>query len=86
VEGEAHYVVRPAEPGTELEVTLSWRLTGSLAQFARTELVQAVARQILGSFTANLDALIQGKAPIEARPLGLFALLWAMIRARLFGR
>ena len=86
VEGEARYAVRPAGAGTELEVTLSWRLTGSLAQFARTELVQAVARQLLERFTANLEALIQGRAPAEARPLGLFALLWALIRARLFWR
>jgi aerobic-type carbon monoxide dehydrogenase small subunit (CoxS/CutS family)/carbon monoxide dehydrogenase subunit G len=101
VQGEAHYRVRPAGPGTdvpgpqrpgtelpgtELEVTLSWRLTGSLAQFARTELVQALARRMLASFTANLEALIQGKAPTEARPLGLLRLIWALIRARLFGR
>jgi carbon-monoxide dehydrogenase small subunit len=86
VEGEARYAVRPVGTGTELEVTLSWRLTGSLAQFARTELVQALARQLLEKFTANLEALIQGRAPAEARPLGMFALLWAMIRARLFGR
>jgi aerobic-type carbon monoxide dehydrogenase small subunit (CoxS/CutS family)/carbon monoxide dehydrogenase subunit G len=86
VAGEARYVVRPAGSGTELDVALSWRLTGSLAQFARTELVQALAGRLLASFTANLEALIQGKAPAEARPLGLFALLWAMIRARLFGR
>jgi len=84
VDGEARYAVRPAGAGTELEVTLSWRLTGSLAQFARTELVQAVARQLLERFTANLEALIHGRAPAEARPLGVFALLWAMIRARLF--
>jgi carbon-monoxide dehydrogenase small subunit len=86
VEGEARYAVRPAGAGTELDVTLSWRLTGSLAQFARTDLVQALARQLLRSFTSNLEALIQGRAPAEARPLGVFALLWAMIRARLFGR
>jgi aerobic-type carbon monoxide dehydrogenase small subunit (CoxS/CutS family)/carbon monoxide dehydrogenase subunit G len=86
VEGEAQYVVRSAGAGTELEVTLSWRLTGSLAQFARTELVQALARRLLGDFTVNLEALIQGKAPAVARPLGLFGLLWALIRARLFGR
>jgi len=84
VEGEAHYAVRPAGAGTELEVALSWRLTGSLAQFARTELVQVVARQLLEQFTANLEALIQGNAPAEARPLGLFALLWATVRAWLF--
>jgi len=86
VEGEARYAVRPAAAGTELEVTLSWRLTGSLAQFARTELVQALARQLLRTFTSNLEALIQGRAPAEVRPLGVLALLWAMIRARLFGR
>ena len=86
VEGEAHYAIHPAAAGSELEVSLSWRLTGSLAQFARTELVQALARQLLRTFTANLEALIQGRAPAEARPLGVFALLWAMIRARLFGR
>ncbi len=86
VEGEAGYQVRPAGPGTELEVTLAWRLTGSLAQFARTELVQALARRLLETFTANLEALIAGKRPAEARPLGLLRLLWALIRARLFGR
>jgi carbon-monoxide dehydrogenase small subunit len=86
VEGEARYAVCPTGAGTELEVALSWRLTGSLAQFARPELVQALAWQLLEKFTANLEALIQGRAPAEARPLGMFALLWAMIRARLFGR
>jgi len=86
VEGEAHYAVHPAGAGTELEVALSWRLTGSLAQFGRTELVQALARQLLRSFSANLEALIQGRTPAAARPLGVFALLWALIRARLFRR
>jgi carbon-monoxide dehydrogenase small subunit len=86
VEGEAHYAIHPAAAGSELEVSLSWRLTGSLAQFARTELVQALARGLLERFTANLEALIQGKAPAEVPPLGLFALLWALIRTRLFGR
>jgi carbon-monoxide dehydrogenase small subunit len=86
VQGEAHYLVRPAGTATELEVTVSWRLTGALAQFARTEIVQALAQRLLGVFTANLEALIAGKPPAETRPLGLLGLLWAMIRARLFGR
>ena len=86
VEGEVRYDVRPASPGTTIDVTVSWRLTGALAQFARTELVQALARQLLQSFAANLEALIAGNAPNAPRPLGLFAVLWAMIRARLFGR
>jgi len=48
--------------------------------------VQALARRILASFTANLEALIQGDEPPKARPLGLLRLLWALIRARLFSR
>jgi carbon monoxide dehydrogenase subunit G len=86
VEGEARYVVRPAGAGTELEVSLSWRLTGSLAQFARGELVQVLARRLMGDFTVNLEALIQGKAPVVARPLGLFGVLWVVVRGWLFGR
>jgi aerobic-type carbon monoxide dehydrogenase small subunit (CoxS/CutS family)/carbon monoxide dehydrogenase subunit G len=86
VEGEARYAVRPANGGTALEVQLSWRLTGSLAQFARTDLVQAVARRLLQSFTSNLESLLAGNAPAAPRPLGMFGLLWALIRARLFGR
>jgi aerobic-type carbon monoxide dehydrogenase small subunit (CoxS/CutS family)/carbon monoxide dehydrogenase subunit G len=88
VEGEARYIVRPDETGTGtwLDITLSWRLTGSLAQFARTELLQAVAGQILESFTANLEALIQGNAPVQARPIGMLRLLWALLRGRLLRR
>jgi carbon-monoxide dehydrogenase small subunit len=82
VTGEATYALRPTGAGTELEVSLSWRLTGPLAQFARTELVQTLARQVLKAFSANLEALIAGQAPVAARPLGLFALLWSLIRAR----
>ena len=90
MQGEARYTVRPATAatgaGSELEVTISWRLTGALAQFARTALVQSLARQVLQAFTANLEALIAGNAPRMTRPLGVFGLLWSLIRAHLFGR
>jgi carbon-monoxide dehydrogenase small subunit len=86
VEGDARYVVRPAGAGTALEVSVSWRLTGSLAQFARIELMRSLARQLLQSFAGNLESLVAGNAPPPTRPIGVFALLWAMIRARLFGR
>ena len=81
VSGEATYALHQTGIGTELEVSLSWRLTGPLAQFARTELVQALARQVLKAFSANLEALIAGQAPVASRPLGLFALIWSLIRA-----
>jgi carbon-monoxide dehydrogenase small subunit len=82
ITGEATYALRPTAAGTELDVSLSWRLTGALAQFARTELVQTLARQVLKAFSANLEALMAGQAPTASRPLGLFTLLWSLIRAR----
>jgi carbon-monoxide dehydrogenase small subunit len=86
VSGEAVYALHQSETGTDMEVSLTWRLTGPLAQFARTELVQTLARQVLRAFSTNLEALIAGQAPVAARPLGLFALLWSLIRAVFFRR
>lgn len=87
VEGTAVYTVRPADRGSELDVTLSWRLAGSLAQFARTELVQALARRLLQTFTRNLEAMIAGETvPSSPRPLGLLALIASLIRAWLRAR
>jgi carbon-monoxide dehydrogenase small subunit len=86
VTGEATYSVRPATAGTELEISLSWRLTGTLAQFARAELVQSLARQVLRTFSTNLESLIADRAPTASRPLSFFALLWSLIRARIWRR
>ncbi|MCK8787825.1 SRPBCC family protein [Roseomonas sp. NAR14] len=79
--------------GSLVTVRLSWRLTGALAQFNRAGLVQDLVRRLAASFAANLQsrlaATAAGKAPpppAEAKPLGLFALLWSMLKARLLGR
>ncbi len=85
--GEARFAVR--EPGSGdggaiIDVTLSWRLSGMLAQFNRPALVGAVVKQLAVAFAKNLEALIAGDNPQTARPLGLFALLWTIIRTRLF--
>jgi carbon-monoxide dehydrogenase small subunit len=86
--GEAHFAVRPAKTGegTILDVTLSWRLSGMLAQFNRSGLVHGVVRQIAATFARNLEASLTHTEPPEARPLGLLALLWSIIRMRLMGR
>lgn len=86
--GEARFAVRPAPTGesTILDVTLSWRLSGMLAQFNRSGLVHGVVRQIAASFARNLEASLTNAEPPAARPLGLLALLWSMIRMRLTGR
>jgi aerobic carbon-monoxide dehydrogenase small subunit len=86
VAGEVSFLVRASGAGTELEVSLTSRLSGPLAQFSRPELVQVVARQLIASFSTSLEALIAGRVVPRPRPLGLFALLWAVIRTRLLGR
>jgi carbon-monoxide dehydrogenase small subunit len=86
--GEAQFAVRPAPTGdsTILDITLSWRLSGMLAQFNRSGLVQGIVRQIAANFARNLEASLTNSEAPAPRPLGLLAMLWAMIRMRLIGR
>ena len=67
-----------------LEVTLTWRLTGALAQFNRAGLVQDVVRRLATGFAANLEASLTGAAPPHLGKLGLLGLLWSVLKARLF--
>ncbi len=86
-EGEVGWQVLPgAGGGSTLVVQLSWRLTGPLAQFGRAALVRDLVRRLAQQFAANLDAMVAGQAAPPARPLGLFALLWGLLKARLLGR
>jgi carbon-monoxide dehydrogenase small subunit len=85
-QGEAHFIVGRAQtgPGTVVDITLTWRLSGMLAQFSRTGLIQSAVRQIATEFASNLEASIAGAEPSQPRPLRLLALLWAIVKARLF--
>ena len=86
-EGEVTWTVAPApQGGSDVTVRLSWRLTGPLAQFGRAALVHDLVRRIAQDFAHNLDAIAAGEALLPARPVGLFAMLWALLKARLFGR
>ena len=86
-EGEVTWSVAPAaQGGSDVTVRMSWRLTGPLAQFGRVALVHGLVRRIAQDFARNLDAVMAGEAPLPARPMGLFAMLWALLKARLFER
>ena len=87
-EGEVSWQVLPvSDNGSELAVRVTWRLTGALAQFGRTGLVQDLVRRLAAEFARNLDAMAAGGTPAPAgRPLGLLAMLWRLIKARLLGR
>ena len=86
-EGEVTWSVAPApQGGSDVTVRLSWRLTGPLAQFGRVALVHDLMRRVAQDFAHNLNAIAAGEALLPARPVGLFAMLWALLKARLFGR
>ncbi|HAO39265.1 MAG TPA: carbon monoxide dehydrogenase [Afipia sp.] len=77
---------------TRVDVSIGFTLTGALAQFSRSGLVQDVAGRLIAMFVRNLEArlsgnteAIQGEAPgLDAASL-VFDVLKARLK-RLFGR
>lgn len=39
-----------------------------------------MTRRVAQDFARNLDAIVAGEAPLPARPVGLFAMLWALVK------
>jgi aerobic-type carbon monoxide dehydrogenase small subunit (CoxS/CutS family)/carbon monoxide dehydrogenase subunit G len=85
-EGELEWCVLPGETSDSLiQVSLSWRLSGRLAQFNRGGLVQDVIQRLASMFASNLEASLKGEAIGErsVKPLGLWSLMWGVFKARL---
>jgi aerobic carbon-monoxide dehydrogenase small subunit len=88
-EGEAHWqVIDGVANDAVVVVNLSWRLTGPLAQFNRSGLIQDIVRRLAATFAINLEASIDNRAPPVAASQGIsaFGLFWSVLKARLFGR
>ncbi|MGY3617907.1 xanthine dehydrogenase family Fe-S subunit [Bradyrhizobium sp. USDA 10063] len=91
-EGEVEWRVLPGDgdpPATStLAVTLSWRLSGRLAQFNRAGLVQDVVQRLTSDFTANLERSLKGEAASanQIKPISFWSLAWAILKDRLAGR
>jgi aerobic-type carbon monoxide dehydrogenase small subunit (CoxS/CutS family)/carbon monoxide dehydrogenase subunit G len=90
-EGEVIWRVLPAggdhTTGSTLLVTLSWRLSGRLAQFNRAGLVQDIVQRLASDFAANLDNAMTG-APVSSaavKPISLWSLIWTILKSRLRG-
>jgi aerobic-type carbon monoxide dehydrogenase small subunit (CoxS/CutS family)/carbon monoxide dehydrogenase subunit G len=88
-EGTARWkVVEDGPNASVIAVSLSWKLSGPLAQFNRGGLVQDVVRRLAATFAANLEAAITGNP--AAAPAGTalsgFALIWSVIKSRLVAR
>nr|WP_246755679.1 2Fe-2S iron-sulfur cluster-binding protein [Bradyrhizobium neotropicale] len=91
-EGEVEWHVLPgdADPAatSTLAVTLSWRLSGRLAQFNRAGLVQDVVQRLTSDFTANLERSLKGETASSDlfKPISFWSLAWAILKSRLTGR
>ncbi|AGA08812.1 carbon monoxide dehydrogenase [Sinorhizobium meliloti] len=100
--GRIAYAIKEGdEPGeTRVDVTIGFTLTGMLAQFSRSGLVQDVANRLISVFVQNLEARLrhraQGSAPERAPVIAEFdagslvsAVILGQIKgffAKLFGR
>nr|WP_240655169.1 SRPBCC domain-containing protein [Rhodovarius crocodyli] len=79
-EGMVEFSLSPAAQGSVLDVVLSWRLTGPLAQFSRPALLRGLVAGLADQFARNLERSARGEAP--AKRLSI----WALIRAWLTRR
>ncbi|OYX42757.1 MAG: hypothetical protein B7Z02_11200 [Rhodobacterales bacterium 32-67-9] len=84
VRGELRYAIAAGtNPQTSrAEVELRFEIDGMLAQFNRPELVTGFVNYILAQFAANCDAVLSGGEAGPAKRLSVFAMLWAVLKAR----
>jgi carbon-monoxide dehydrogenase small subunit len=89
--GEVAYAVRDAGSGqTTVDLTIRALLTGPLAQFGRSGIVEDLVTKMTERFSANLEARLSGApGPSEPRALEASSLMWSLLVGRLkrlFGR
>jgi carbon-monoxide dehydrogenase small subunit len=90
-QGVIRYRLLPVtEQSTRVELSVGYRLTGTLAQFSRSDLIQDIASRLIALFARNLEARltapeqsVRSAAELKAVPL-LFAVLmkWTQDRLR----
>lgn len=88
--GSITYTVKQGETENEtiVDVVIGFTLTGMLAQFSRSGLVQDVANRLIGAFTQNLEARLShsgdaSEAPVVATEFDAGSLMTSMIMDRI---
>ncbi|WP_431282849.1 xanthine dehydrogenase family Fe-S subunit [Humitalea sp. 24SJ18S-53] len=84
--GSVAWRVVPQGDNCQVEVDITWRLSGALAGFARGGLVRDLVGRMAREFGANLAKLLAGAPVTAAPPPSLFALLFLSLRAWLSAR
>ena len=82
--GEVEYALESAgADATRIDLAIRALLTGPLAQFGRSGIVEDLVGRVADAFARNLEARLAGKPAVEAAPLAAGALLRQVIAARL---
>jgi carbon-monoxide dehydrogenase small subunit len=85
--GSIRYRLRAAgDRSTRVELTIGYTLTGPLAQFSRTDLMQDIAGRLIMTFVARLEARLSGQAaPAAAGELNAGSLILSVLAQRIGG-
>jgi carbon-monoxide dehydrogenase small subunit len=73
------------ERATRVELTIGYTLTGPLAQFSRTDLVQDIAGRLIETFVAQVEARLSGQGAPTAGQLHAGRLIFSVLARRLRG-
>ncbi|GAA3955471.1 2Fe-2S iron-sulfur cluster-binding protein [Allohahella marinimesophila] len=88
--GALHFQLsETADAHTRMTATISFELTGMLAQFSRGGMVDAVVRSLIEQFRLNFEARLNGEVAPQAKSLSVFRLMIVACRhwlKRLFSR
>lgn len=85
--GRVLYQLSPAQDGiaTQVDIEISYTLTGMLAQFSRSGLVDDVANRMLGAFVGNIENRLSGRALGQdaQKEFDAGGLIWAVLKGRM---
>ncbi len=83
-DGVIRFAARQRAGGSTIDLTMTYKLSGPLAQFGRPSLVASVVDQVLVTFAANLAQAAQGGRVAAPAPISgirfLFGALYAIVR------
>ena len=81
------YRLEPADEGTRVTIDADLQLSGPVAQFGRTSIVNETAAILIGQFVRNVEAQFQGNgAEGDAAGISAGTVAWQLMKSKLFGR
>jgi carbon-monoxide dehydrogenase small subunit len=87
--GVIRYRLLPLDvQSTKVELNIGYRLTGPLAQFSRSDLVQDIANRLIASFAQSVEAKLSGadQRAVPAAEINVGSLFFSLVADRIRSR